>query len=547
VEQAGTSRGNRPHAGLALGSSRIEQQATAYLQRRLLILARVITVAAASLYVVFRALNLLWMRPYEEWSDCFLIPSTVVHLASVVLAGVFWYMLRRRSYGEKTLRVIDALLLYLTAGTCVAIYALEYMHGIASMEAILSVFLVARAVVVPSSARCTILLSLPAPIGMLAVQLAHGAYYPIEDVAVTGPEFAIGIVVVGQVVLLLAVGIEAVASAVNFSLRIEAAEARRLGQYRLEERIGSGSMGEVYRATHAMLRRPTAIKLLRSEQDGEETIARFEREVRMTSRLSHPNTVLVYDYGRTDDGRFYYAMEYLDGADLKEIVGTTGPMPASRVIWILQQACASLAEAHLQGLVHRDIKPGNLVLCARGGAEDILKVVDFGLVKDIRQTDASLTQLGNLCGTPETMAPEVLSGAEVSASADLYALSVVGYYLLTGVPAFEAKTIPEFIAAHLGDEPRALVDRDASIPDDLAAVIHAGLAKSPQGRPASAAEYRRRLLACAAAHDWTQDDAVAWWEEYRREHLSTTTLRREELDPASSPGRAAPSRRDAPR
>lgn len=537
MKQPEASRHSRPHAGIALGSSQIEQQAAEYLQRRLLILARVVAISAAALFVIFRALNLIGTWPDAPWVDSFLFPSTIVHFVSILAAAACWYVLRRRNYGERALRALDALLLYLTAGTCVTIYALEYKHGVTYMEAFLAVFLIARAVVVPSSARGTVLLSAPAGLAMLAVQRAYGAAYPMNGLAVTGVEYTIGTMVIGQVMLFLAISIAAVASSVNFSLRTEAAEARRLGQYRLQERIGSGSMGEVYLATHAMLRRPTAIKLLRPEQDGEETIARFEREVRVTSRLSHPNTILIYDYGRTQDGRFYYAMEYLHGADLKEIVRNTGPMPPSRVIWILQQACASLGEAHMQGLVHRDIKPGNLVLCARGGAEDILKVVDFGLVKDIRHTDASLTRLGDLCGTPETIAPEVLSGDGVTAAADLYGLSVVGYYLLTGIPAFESRTIAQCVAAHLHEEPRPLRDRDAAIPDDLARVIHVGLGKTPSSRHASAMDFRRALLACADAHGWTQDDAVAWWRGYRDEHPSSTTLRRPDAPP-SRPGSA---------
>ena len=169
-------------------------------------------------------------------------------------------------------------------------------------------------------------------------------------------------------------------------------DAQQLGQYKLEEKIGEGAMGEVYRATHAMLRRPTAIKLLRPEIAGEETLRRFEREVQQTSRLSHPNTVSIYDYGHTAEGFFYYAMEYLDGANLEEIVDRTGPMPAARAIYILRQACGALSEAHRAGLVHRDIKSGNILLCRQGGLHDVVKIVDFGLVKDLNLRSLSSSQ-----------------------------------------------------------------------------------------------------------------------------------------------------------
>ncbi len=227
-----------------------------------------------------------------------------------------------------------------------------------------------------------------------------------------------------------AVAVSAVTSRVLFGLRAEIADTRRLGQYTLEEKIGEGGMGVVYRAHHAMLRRPTAIKLLPLAKAGAENLLRFEREVQLTASLTHPNTVAVFDYGRTVEGVFYYAMEYLDGINLDQLVRADGPQPPGRVVRILQQASGALAEAHQIGLVHRDIKPANIILCERGGVPDVVKVVDFGLVKRVRTDDDAMTMAvtteQTLLGTPLYMSPESISGTgEVGAPSDLYALGAV--------------------------------------------------------------------------------------------------------------------------
>jgi len=206
----------------------------------------------------------------------------------------------------------------------------------------------------------------------------------------------------------------------------------RLGQYEIVSMLGEGGMGAVYRAEHALLKRPAALKLLLPERTGPENLARFEREVRLTAQLTHPNTVAVYDYGHTPDGQFYYAMEYLDGLTLEALVKRYGPQPPARVIYILAQAAGALAEAHALGLIHRDVKPANILFCDRGGVPDVVKLVDFGLAKSV-STEASpaLTQAGTLAGTPLYLSPEAISdAARVDHRADLYALGGVGYYEL---------------------------------------------------------------------------------------------------------------------
>jgi serine/threonine-protein kinase len=271
-------------------------------------------------------------------------------------------------------------------------------------------------------------------------------------------------------------------------------------------------MGVVYRASHAMLRRPTAIKLLSPERTGTDALNRFEREVRRTAMLTHPNTVTVFDYGRTTDGVFYCAMELLDGATLEEIVDVDGRQPEERVIHLLDQAAGSLAEAHDAGLIHRDVKPSNIMVVDRAGIPDLVKVLDFGLVKDVgvkasgeASTETALTMADSITGTPLYMAPEAVSAPEsVDARTDIYALGAVGYYLLTGAHVFGGRSVLEVVAHHLHSEPVPPSTRvGVAVSAELEAVILACLAKRPADRPASARALRERLAACAAAGRWT--------------------------------------------
>ncbi|MCR9296276.1 MAG: serine/threonine protein kinase, partial [bacterium] len=232
-------------------------------------------------------------------------------------------------------------------------------------------------------------------------------------------------------------------------------EAQQLGQYTLSEKLGSGGMGSVYIGHHAMLRRPTAIKLLDVEKMNDLAVERFEREVQITCQLNHPNTIAIYDYGRTPEGVFYYAMEYLDGLDLQTLVDDHGPLPEARVIHILLQICGSLFEAHTRELVHRDIKPANIMLNRRGGVPDVVKVLDFGLVKDRDPTKAAESGDRGLVGTPLYMSPEAIqSPLSVDARSDLYAVGAVGYFLLTGEPVFAAKSMSELIRMQVDEQPR---------------------------------------------------------------------------------------------
>jgi serine/threonine-protein kinase len=298
------------------------------------------------------------------------------------------------------------------------------------------------------------------------------------------------------------------------ALRTEAFEAKQLGQYRLRRLLGTGGMGEVYLAEHQLLKRPCAIKLIRPEKAGDpQALARFEREVQAAARLSHWNSIEIFDYGRTEDGVFYYVMEYLPGLNLQELVDRYGPLSPPRVIHFLRQTCRALAEAHGMDLLHRDIKPANIFAAQRGGVFDVAKLLDFGLVKPTSQRGHSLdlTQEGAVTGSPLYMAPEQGSGDPVDARSDIYALGCVAYFLLTGRPPFVDERAVKVLLAHVGERPTPPSDLRDEIPGDLELVVMKCLAKSPDDRYVSAADLEAALAACTAADDWTDADALRWW------------------------------------
>lgn len=312
--------------------------------------------------------------------------------------------------------------------------------------------------------------------------------------------------------------------------RNAAIEARQLGQYKLEEEIGKGAMGVVYRGRHAMLRRPTAIKLLDADKVTDTSIARFETEVQTTSRLNHPNTIAIYDFGRTPEGVFYYAMEYLDGIDLQSLVEKYGPQPPGRVIYILTQICGSLYEAHSMGLVHRDIKPANVMLNRRGGEGDVVKVLDFGLVMARQDPSNASSGKGSMAGTPLYMSPEAFQMPNsVDACSDLYAVGAVGYFLLTGKPVFDAKDLAELYELQASEPPKPPSDvLGKQIPYELENAILACLEKSRSKRPQTARDLSNLLSRCAAKAEWSVDQADAWWGRHERgqtEPSPQTTVR----------------------
>jgi serine/threonine-protein kinase len=322
-----------------------------------------------------------------------------------------------------------------------------------------------------------------------------------------------------MILLMLAVG-STFGARMMSRLRREAAEARQLGQYRLRRRIGTGGMGEVYLAEHQLLKRPCAVKLIRpGDEASPRTLERFEREVRLTAILSHPNTVEIYDYGRAEDGTYYYAMEYLLGLSLAELVERHGPLPPPRAVYLLRQVCGALREAHAAGLIHRDIKPSNIFAARRGGMDDVAKLLDFGLVQPAATAGAAhLSREGQILGTPLFMSPEQARGArDLDERSDIYSLGAVAYFLLTGRPPFEGEGGIAVMIAHARDPVPPPSRVRPGIPEDLERVVLRCLAKDPAGRFADAEALERALGDCACAGDWDRDRAARWWRDAGRQ------------------------------
>ncbi len=324
-----------------------------------------------------------------------------------------------------------------------------------------------------------------------------------------------------------------------FCLARDVSKARRLGNYKLMEKIGSGGMGEVWSAKHKMLARPAAVKLIRPEsvgRTGDSTGARtmlhrFEREAQATAMLTSPHSILLYDFGIAEDGIFYYVMELLEGRDLKSLVLGAGPQPAERVVHFLRATCDSLADAHYRGLIHRDIKPANLFTCRRGREFDFIKVLDFGLVKHVTDPGETLSQVtgdGVTSGTPGFMAPEMVTGERtVDGRADIYALGCVAYWLLTGQLVFEGKNAMAILVSHVKEEPVGVSSRtEIEVPRRLEEIVHMCLAKHPHDRPESARVLGEMLADVAATlPPWTQERAEAWWRT-NLPHLHAAPLSR---------------------
>jgi eukaryotic-like serine/threonine-protein kinase len=321
---------------------------------------------------------------------------------------------------------------------------------------------------------------------------------------------------------LLVVGMAYVGARVVYHLGTEVKRARELGSYLLEEKLGEGGMGEVWRARHRMLARPAAIKLIRPSVAGNahagvsaEAVRRFEREAQVIARLRSPHTVELFDFGMAADGAFYYVMELLDGLDADSLLRRFGPTPPERAIYLLRQVCHSLSEAQSCGLVHRDIKPANIFLCRYGEEYDFVKVLDFGIVGAVRDSvDPSPVHTGEnaVHGTPAFMAPEQAMGTDLDGRADIYATGCVAYWLLTGQFVFTAETPMGLLLKHAQTPPTPPSARmDRPIPPALDDLVLSCLAKDPANRPQSARELSLRLADVEGASAWTQDRAREWW------------------------------------
>lgn len=498
-------------------------------QTRLSRFGRVLALVSLA-YVVLNFGASIWLHRLSHNRS-----SAPLAVAAVAFAAL-WHLLRGAPRSPRFVRAVELSTLFIGTGAIATIAVVMDLVAEPDMivRTLLTYVLLVYAVYVPSTARRTLVLAALMTLPLLgSVFVAFRAWDPAlhDPPAATWPKQHVGDMAYPATIMTAVWWAIAVAMAMAFSqtiygLRKAVSDIRRLGQYTLEKKLGEGGMGVVYRASHAMLRRPTAIKLLHPERAGKDALTRFEREVRRTAMLTHPNTVTVFDYGRTAEGVFYYAMELLEGASLDELVDVDGPQPEERVIHILEQVAGSLAEAHDAGLIHRDVKPANILVVDRGGISDLVKVVDFGLVKDVgytapgEVTDApALTKDNTITGTPLYMSPETVVAPEtVDARTDLYALGAVGYWLLTGTHVFGGKSILEVCSHHLHSVPEPPSTRlGATVSADLEEVLLACLAKRPEDRPVSAHVVRERLHACAAAGRWTNARAAQWWAFHRHE------------------------------
>jgi serine/threonine-protein kinase len=482
----------------------------------------------AAAWVIWCALVVLFVRQVSLSGHA--VHPYLTGALLVVAVGVLLLLYGPRSLTEPQLRGIE-LLLFGVIGVQLLVYQTAWMlrysatgnevELVATFDKSMlgyAVLMLAYGMFMPNGARRTACMMAPLMLGPV-VTAAFLCWIDPRIAAAVPP------IRLGEAAGILAgcAGIALFGTHTIAALRQEAKRARRLGQYRLKRPLGRGGMGEVYLAEHQLLKRPCAVKAIRPQQvDDPVALSRFEREVRAMAKLSHWHTVEVFDYGRTEDGTFYYVMEYLPGLNLVELVERGGPMPPGRVIHFLEQTCAALGEAHRQGMVHRDLKPANIMAAYRGDEFDVTKLLDFGLVLDHhdKRLAEEDTEESALAGSPAYMSPEQARGNHaVGPQSDLYSLGAVGYYLLTGRPPFERPTLLRMVLAHVREPVTPPSAHRLDIPRDLERIVLRCLEKSPSQRFASAQELRQALLECRDARSWTRADAQQWWQTYAPEKL----------------------------
>lgn len=498
------------------GESQTEEEARAYLQKRLALFSKSVFWAFTALLLFLFVLYLAYPRIQPRYQA---IVYGVGVFALAILAFLWRALLVRKPLSVEALYWLDVIIT-IGSGFCFATIAtLAYDLQASSYTCLLfvSFTIFTRALLVPSSTRRTAITS---ALGFIPIVAGSVIVAYLGDFEIPPPAFVAGNILYNGV----AVALATVGAHIIYGLRSKLSEAMQLGQYTLGRKLGAGGMGAVYEAHHALLRRPTAVKLMQPNL-GADALDRFEREVQAMSQLTHPNTVAVFDYGRNPDGALYYAMEYLGGTDLENLVRFDGPQPANRVVDILVQVCGALQEAHERNLIHRDIKPPNILLTERGGVPDVAKVVDYGLVKELTRDTTQSTQV--ILGTPHYIAPEIVTDPDaLSPSVDLYALGAVGYFLLTGKRVFDAKTAVEILVLHRTAAPKRPSEVAVlRIPPVLEDIIMKCLAKEPAARYPSARALAEALEQVPRIGDWDREKARAWWREFhiREQKLATTS------------------------
>jgi serine/threonine-protein kinase len=529
VDDTGALRFSQKAVIASADPLRPAEEARAVLQHRLFELAVI--------YLLVFGMAFLWRHAVRRNYDATI---TTLHVVVLMLLGAAALVLHRRApIALPKLRALELGMIGLLAfRVAFAQYWLMLGHSIRNdpMAAqrtlqnhvlLTAILVLTSGIYVPKSWRRAAAVGVPLGLLPFATLFALRALHPgalawLARPGVSGRAAPIALYGYDALLLMtLAVG-SAWGAFTMSRLRRQVVEARQLGQYRLRRRIGAGGMGEVYLADHQLLKRPCAVKLIRPDDAADpRALERFEREVRITATLSHWNTVEIYDYGRTEDGTYFYVMEYLPGLSLAELVERHGPQPAGRVVFLLRQVCDALREAHAAGLIHRDIKPSNIFAARRGGLDDVAKLLDFGLVLPLALHGAGDRRGGDgrALGTPLYMSPEQVRGdREIDARADIYALGAVAYYLLTGTPPFDRGSGAEVMMAHARSPVTPPSSRRNGIPADLERVVLRCLAKDPAERYPGAAQLRHALAACACGGDWDQAKASAWWGEVQAAH-----------------------------
>jgi serine/threonine-protein kinase len=474
-------------------------------------------------FIGFLAFFIRWFFYWSEWGKSEHMAIFFTHAVITVVLGLFAVRLCRHcSYSLTKLRIAELVifgcpaLFFVVHALDTNLYLINLPAGQARIEPIVIPWLLlifTYAMFIPNTwQRAAAVLGVICllPIAIFAYLYTQPAFNQlVSQLAYSG--FVSAQVLVLAIVLLTGiVGVHTIGA-----LRREAFAAKQLGQYRLKQKLGSGGMGEVFLAEHQMMKRPCAVKLIRPEKAGDpRMLARFEREVRATAKLSHWNSIDIYDYGRTADGTFYYVMEYLPGHNIGEIVQQYGPIPPARAVYLLDQVCGALAEAHSIGLVHRDIKPANIFCAYRGGVFDVIKLLDFGLAKPTmeKNADVQLTMAGQVTGSPMFMSPEQASGEEsVDARSDIYSLGAVIYYILTGQPPFISDNPLKMMIAHASQEvvPPSRLNPDIS--RELEEIVLRCLEKDPEHRYQDVASLRAALRELVFDENWSPELAAQWW------------------------------------